>query len=68
MWGAGLGLNPRTPGSRPELNADAQLPSHPGGLLEISLWKGFGDCAVGAASSESNLGHWSFRGANPTSS
>ena len=25
-----VGLNPRTPGSRPELKADAQLLSHPG--------------------------------------
>ena len=24
-------LDPRTPGSRPELKADAQPPSHPGG-------------------------------------
>ena len=30
LWGADVGLNPRTPGSRPEPKADAQPLSHPG--------------------------------------
>ena len=30
LWGANVGLDPRTPGSHPEPKADAQPPSHPG--------------------------------------
>ena len=30
LWGADAGLDPRTPGSRLGVNADAQLLSHPG--------------------------------------
>ena len=33
LWGPDVGLDPQTPGSRPEPNADAQLLSHPGVLI-----------------------------------
>ena len=34
---AGVGLNPRTPGSHPELKADAQPLSHPGVPIYLVL-------------------------------
>ena len=37
LWGANAGLDPRTPGSRPELKADAQSLSHQGAPIIIFL-------------------------------
>ena len=37
MQGADVGLDPRTPGSRPEPKADAQPLSHPGIPLYVYL-------------------------------